>query len=455
MKKRGLNWLIITTFILSFNLISAATGLGDFLDAIGTETIVLISGFIISFALTHYSLNKALEWDSKISAAIAVAIAFLVTQGINKFNLGFQTQRILIDVGITSDLGNILIGLITLLAIVLFIIYLIKKGIEKSKIHHKKSHPFKILIFFIGSSLIALGIFADIYNSIVITVVGSILILLALFSKGGDDDDDDDDYEKENIRMMDTLNLILLLTGIGLIILGVYGAGGIYTLGIGFIAIILLIWRNWKKWKIKRKMKKIHQKGRDFENWKEEKHERRREQKRKEAEYKHQQRLKNLREDAQKDLNTVSQHIRKNRNPKDIYEKTRKAYIAKGRSKRTTQDEMEIIEKTINKLDEMYADWVNSQRKGQKQLESREMKSKRKRKKRQKKLESGKKRKKRQKRLDNLRKRYKELSKETEQIYKKVGGHIPSKKKQKKAYKRYMDIRNKMKKIEKMLKKFG
>jgi hypothetical protein len=117
----------IFSFLLLINLISAYYygydygALSNFLDSIDASTMILVSVFIISFVLLHFSLSHVFKRENKASAGIlSFVLSLLITYGINRS--GFNFEGFFYNIGISGDflysiLPLILIGLIIFLGV--------------------------------------------------------------------------------------------------------------------------------------------------------------------------------------------------------------------------------------------------------------------------------------------------------------------------------------------------
>jgi len=122
-KKSFLIFSGIFLVLLLINLTSAYYygygygALSDFLNSIDASTMVLVSVFIISFVLLHFSLSHVFKRENKASAGIlSFVLSLLITYGINRS--GFNFEGFFYNIGISGDFLYSIIPLIILGALI-------------------------------------------------------------------------------------------------------------------------------------------------------------------------------------------------------------------------------------------------------------------------------------------------------------------------------------------------
>lgn len=175
MQKRG---LILSTLILivSINFASAQYGIGDMLDAFGGENLLLVGSFVISFTLIYFILgrlslfkskSKEYPYEEKRNKAVPAIIAFIISlfiiYGINRYDID------LADV-FSDYLGEGILTLIAMIAIIVALIYLFKKF---------KSY----VLLALGLLLIGISLTDWVYESGTLFIVGVILIIIWILIK--------------------------------------------------------------------------------------------------------------------------------------------------------------------------------------------------------------------------------------------------------------------------------
>ena len=122
--------ILLLTFLASINLISAA-GIGELLDRIGGENIVLIGTFLISFALINVIIGRMSLFQHELGRTkssanvIAAVLGLLITYGIYKS--GMDLEGIFFSLGISGGLFSQIINIGILVGIVYLFIKFGKK----------------------------------------------------------------------------------------------------------------------------------------------------------------------------------------------------------------------------------------------------------------------------------------------------------------------------------------
>ena len=155
--------------LLLINFVSAYYGntIGDFLDEIGGENLILMVVFIVSFAVLNFALgkffkNKYGEPNKATSGIVAFALSLLTTYGLYK--TGFDLEGIFFDIGISSNFLYTIIPLIITAGIIFLVWKLKKKG-----------------LFVIGISLIIVGKFTElVYEKGTVVGIGIFILFIAL-----------------------------------------------------------------------------------------------------------------------------------------------------------------------------------------------------------------------------------------------------------------------------------
>ena len=161
MQKRAL-FLGFFSFIFGINLVSAS--LSDILYFIDPSTMILGTIFIVSFALIHFALSRALRGNTAISAIISLSLSLLLIYGVNRTGLDFE--GFFFDLGFSGELLYMIVPLLLLGTI----IYLwVKKKLGMA-------------LAAIGAFLIGIASFTDlVYEKGVTNTIGAILLFLGIW----------------------------------------------------------------------------------------------------------------------------------------------------------------------------------------------------------------------------------------------------------------------------------
>ncbi len=168
MQKRALPLFVFLSIIL-INFISAASfSLGDVLDKIDENTMIILFVFIVSFAIIFFSLSKLFKTNKAIAAVVSLATSFLLTYWVNKSGLNIGNW--FSDIGISEETLFILLPILGLALAIFLIIYLKKKS---------------LLVF--GGALLVLSFFVE--EAALLIVIGAILLVFGFLalSKGKED----------------------------------------------------------------------------------------------------------------------------------------------------------------------------------------------------------------------------------------------------------------------------
>jgi hypothetical protein len=175
MNKRGILFL---TILLSINLVSALS-IGEALDQIGGENILLIGIFLISFALLNMILGRFSLFKDEVTGRptstppiIAFIISIFIIYGLYKMN--FDLENILFNLGISSDL----IYPILMIAIIIGAIYASYK-LKDAWIWKNKC----IILLFAGITCIWLSMTDLVYEQDTVLIIGIVLIIIWYFCK--------------------------------------------------------------------------------------------------------------------------------------------------------------------------------------------------------------------------------------------------------------------------------
>ncbi len=162
--KRGV--LLIALFLLVSISFASAASLSDLLNQIDESALILFAVFIIAFAVLFFSLNRVFKGNNTTSGIVSVALALLITYGVNKTGLDFG--GFFLNVGISEEILATALPIVILAGIVLMVIKLAKNS-----------------LLVIGGLLILASFF--VYSQITLIVIGIILIVLrfTVFVKSG------------------------------------------------------------------------------------------------------------------------------------------------------------------------------------------------------------------------------------------------------------------------------
>jgi len=166
MKKGLIGVLLIAVSVISINLISAASfSAGKVLDSFDSQTMFLMTLFIIVFAGLFFSASRVFKNKSTgqpertIAAVVSLAISLFVIYGINKMDM--DIQGMFYDIGLSEGLLGIIIPIILIAGL----IYLLVK--VKSKI-----------LLILGALFILISIADLVYEKEALLWLGIILIVL-------------------------------------------------------------------------------------------------------------------------------------------------------------------------------------------------------------------------------------------------------------------------------------
>ena len=162
MQKRGL-FLSFFSFILGINLVSAFS-ISEFLDFVDPSTIILGTFFIISLALIHFALSRALRGNTAISAIISLSLSLLIIYGINRFNWDYE--GFFFNLGFSSEVLYMVMPAV-LLGLIIFLWIKGKLGITLASF---------------GAFLIGVASFTDlVYEKGIVLAIGIILLIVGIY----------------------------------------------------------------------------------------------------------------------------------------------------------------------------------------------------------------------------------------------------------------------------------
>jgi len=145
----------------------SAFGIGDFFESIGSENLLLMTVFVLSFLIISFSLGRTIGRHSGgkgVANSIAIIVSLMITAGY--YFSGWNLWGVLEDL-IPYDILIWIIP-IALLAGVIYFLYKVK-------------HGFSWLLIIAGIILLLLGIFDVVYARITVGVIGVLLIILGLW----------------------------------------------------------------------------------------------------------------------------------------------------------------------------------------------------------------------------------------------------------------------------------
>lgn len=170
MQKRG---TLLLTLLASINFVSAIS-IGDFLDQIGGENILLGGTFLIAFALLNMILGRfklfkdASGQTTKIPAIISFILSLFIIYGIRTLN--FDLENLFFSIGISGDLLYQIASIIILIGLI-YILYKFGKKLW--------SYLCWILILS-GIGLIWLGLSDLLFNGEPVLIAGLVLFILGI-----------------------------------------------------------------------------------------------------------------------------------------------------------------------------------------------------------------------------------------------------------------------------------
>jgi hypothetical protein len=155
--------ILLTIFLIGF--VSAAQfSIGAILDDFGGENLVLMTMFIIFFALINYALSKAMHDNKAVAGIVSFAITLLIVYGIYRYD--FDVINLFSNFGIKEDVLSIAIPLALLISSLL-IFWRLGLG---------------ILFVATGGLLLSAAIFTEFfYEAEAAGIIGGILLVLGLW----------------------------------------------------------------------------------------------------------------------------------------------------------------------------------------------------------------------------------------------------------------------------------
>ncbi len=170
MQKRG---ILLLTALISINIISAV-GIGDALDMIGGENILLGGTFLISFALLNMILGRLKLFQNDYGQTtntpiiISLILSIFIIYGIRTLN--FDLEDLLFSLGLS---GDIIYQIASIIIVIGLIYFLYKFG--------KKLLKNLCLIFIIlGIVLIWIGLSDLVFNGEPLVLTGIVLVILGI-----------------------------------------------------------------------------------------------------------------------------------------------------------------------------------------------------------------------------------------------------------------------------------
>lgn len=153
--------LLIISSLFAINF-ARADSLSEILGELDSSLVILMALFLITFALTFFSLNKLFKANTAISGIISVVIAFTAVYGINK--AGFDTQDFFYNLGISESTFSLAIFIVIATGIIFMFAKL-----------EKKRYGFLIL------GALSIGASFFIYAKALMMVIGIGLLLIWFF----------------------------------------------------------------------------------------------------------------------------------------------------------------------------------------------------------------------------------------------------------------------------------
>ena len=162
MGNRGLLFALISLFTIKF--VSAYNGYGFNLSnifyTIDPDTMLLITIFLISFAVLYFSLSRVFRGNAAIAAIVALTISLFITYSANQSGLDFN--GVFYDLGIDSE---VIFPILVITAIIISGIIWWMSG-------------FGIMLIILGVLFLAMSFFA--YEKGVASVIGGVLIVVGI-----------------------------------------------------------------------------------------------------------------------------------------------------------------------------------------------------------------------------------------------------------------------------------
>lgn len=147
--------------------------LGDILSQIDVNTMILLTFFVITFAMIMFILRRTpIGKNNTIATVISLAAALLAMYGLNNLNIDLQFQ--FYQLGLTDEILYIATPILTLL----FVAFLSRK---KDSTTGKKKFSFSRFLLILGAICFGLGFMPFIYQKAFMIGVGAGIMALGEF----------------------------------------------------------------------------------------------------------------------------------------------------------------------------------------------------------------------------------------------------------------------------------